>query len=206
VSETSVLITTVVVVVFCSALVLGTLGSPWLWAIALAALAGVASGPVIRHARELHAVRAQLGRVAGALGETCERIASDQQATTAELVDEVRRLRNRLLAAERVAAESSVRLQRYDLIQRPGSFEIELFCESCNAWRPSGVISTWEHFSRDEPFVAAEGRFILSCGHEVRADNYNARPGGKMAPTVRRLSPAREDGDARQPLRATSAP
>jgi hypothetical protein len=188
-SETSVLVTTVVVVVFCSVLTLGTLGAVWLWAVVLAACAGIAAGPLIRQIRDLQAVRAQLGLEAAALGEACERMASDHAATTAELVDEVQRLRDRLLTAERVAAESSVRLQRYDLIQRPGSFEIELFCEACNAWRPSGVLSTWEHFKRDEPFVAAEGRFILSCGHEVRADNYNARAGAKVAPTVRRLTP-----------------
>jgi len=149
-----------------------------------------ARGAVVRGARELRDTRSQIVRLAAGFSETQERAFSEHAATTAELIEEVRRLQDRLRVAERVAGESWVRLQRYDLLQRPGGFEIELFCDACNAWRPSGVISTWEHFTRDEPFVGAEGRFILSCGHEVRADNYKARPGAKVAPSVRRALPA----------------
>jgi hypothetical protein len=107
-----------------------------------------------------------------------ERLESEH-ATTGELANEAEGLRDRLLSVERVAGEARERLQRYDLIQRPGGFEIELLCTECNAWRPSGVITTWEHFRRDDPFVIGGGRFILSCGHEVRVDNYVARPGAK---------------------------
>lgn len=179
-----------VVVGFGLALGLGLLGSPWSWVSAVALLAGATAGAVVRGARELRDTRSQIVRLAAAFSETQERAASEHAATTAELIEEVRRLQDRLRVAERVAGESWVRLQRYDLLQRPGGFEIELFCAACNAWRPSGVISTWEHFTRDEPFVSAEGRFILSCGHEVRADNYKARPGAKVAPSVRRALPA----------------
>jgi hypothetical protein len=200
-SQTSVLITTVVVVGFCSALILSLLGSPWSWGLAFALLAGACAAVLVRQAREIHAMRGQLGRLAATLGETSERVVSEQQTAVAEVADDVRRLRDRLLAAERLAGQSWVRLQRYDLIQRPGGFEIELFCDVCEAWRPSGVISSWEHFKRDEPFVTAEGRFILSCGHEVRADNYNARPGAKVSPTVRRLTPAVER-EASEPVTA----
>jgi hypothetical protein len=187
-----VLITMVIVVGFGLALALGLLGSPWSWAAAVALLAGATAGAAVRGAHELRDTRSQLTRLGASLGEAQERAFRDHEARTAELIDEVRRLQDRLRAAERVAGESWVRLQRYDLLQRPGGFEIELFCDACNAWRPSGVISTWEHFTRDEPFVSADGRFILSCGHEVRADNYNARPGAKVAPSVRRALPAVE--------------
>jgi hypothetical protein len=190
-----VLITMVVVVGFCLALALSPLGSPWSWSVAFALLGGAGAAVLVRQEREIHSARAQVGRLAVSLGEAHDQLSGEHHAVEAELADEVRRLRDRLLAAERVAGASWVRLQRYDLIQRPGGFEIELFCDSCSAWRPSGVISTWEHFTRDEPFITAEGRFILSCGHEVRADNYNARPGTKVTPRVRRLTAAAERGE-----------
>jgi hypothetical protein len=188
--KTSVAITTVVVVGFGMALALGVLGSPWSWSAAVALLAGATAAAVFRGARELRETRSQFARLAVGFGDTQERASREQEARTAELMDEVRRLQDRLRAAERVAGESWVRLQRYDLLQRPGGFEIELFCDVCSAWRPSGVISTWEHF--DEPFVSADGRFILSCEHEVRADNYKARPGTMAAPRVRRPLPLAE--------------
>jgi hypothetical protein len=201
IGKTHALIAMVVIAAFCLALALATLGSPWSWAAAVAVAAGVGAAALVMQAREIHAMRAQLARLAGAIGETKQRVSSEQQAATAELTDEVNRLRDRLRAAERVAGQAWVRLQRYDLIQRPGGFEIELLCDVCNAWRPSGVVSTWEHFKRDEPFVTAEGRFILSCGHEVRADNYNARPGAKVAPSVRKLG-----APAERPARETVEP
>ena len=191
-SKTSVAITAVVVLGFGLALALGLLGSPWSWSAAVALLAGATAGAVVRGARELRDTRSQLARLAAGFGEAQERASREQGARTAELVEEVRRLQDRLRAAERVAGESWVRLQRYDLLQRPGGFEIELFCDVCDAWRPSGVVSTWEHFTRDEPFVSADGRFILSCEHEVRADNYKARPGTNVAPSVRRPRPGVE--------------
>ncbi|MGD0980523.1 MAG: hypothetical protein ABR946_03485 [Solirubrobacteraceae bacterium] len=201
VSKTSIAITAVVVVGFGLALGLGLLGSPWSWAAAVALLAGATTGAVVRGARELHDTRSQIARLAASFSDAQEQAFREHAARTAELVDEVRRLQHRLRAAERVAGESWVRLQRYDLLQRPGGFEIELFCDACNSWRPSGVISTWEHFTQDEPFVSADGRFILSCGHEVRADNYKARAGAKVAPSVRRATPA-VDGEPvrRSPL------
>jgi hypothetical protein len=167
---------------------LGLIGAPWSWAIAIALLGGVAAGAFIRQARQIDAARDQLGDLAAVLGESLERGSSEHRASMKELSVEIRRLRERLRAAERVADESWVRLQRYDLLQRPGGFEIELYCGVCKAWRPSGVISTWAHFERDDPFVTGEGRFILSCGHEVRADNYSARPGAKVAPVADRRS------------------
>ncbi len=206
VSKTSVPIAIVVVATFCLAAIISLVGSPWSWATALAALAGAAAVLLLRQEREIRAIRGQIGRLGASMGETHDRVAGEHLAATAELTDEVRRLRDRLRATERVAGESWVRLQRYDLIQRPGGFEIELYCDACAAWRPSGVISTWEHFKRDEPFVTAEGRFILSCGHEVRADNYNARPGAKVAPTVRRLNPAADKTTAEPAARADDGP
>jgi hypothetical protein len=191
-------ITLVVIVGFGLALSLGLLGSPWSWSAAVALLAGAAAGAVIRGARELRDTRLQLARLAAGFGEAQGRAFKEHEARTAALIDEVRRLQDRVRAAERVAGESWVRLQRYDLLQRPGGFEIELFCDACNAWRPSGVVSTWEHFTRDEPFVSADGRFILSCGHEVRADNYKARPGTKVAPSVLRALPGAEEGPVRR--------
>jgi hypothetical protein len=170
----------VVTAVFVLALALAPLGGPWSWAAALALVSGAAAAASIRVLRHHgQGSRAQLARLGAAIAEANERIASEN-AAHASLVVELGRLRQRLAAAERVAAESRVRLQRYDLIQRPGSFEIELYCASCNAWRPSGVISSWQQFERDDPFVSGEDRFILACAHEVRADNYIARPGTKV--------------------------
>ncbi|HEX2703900.1 MAG TPA: hypothetical protein VHM72_10780 [Solirubrobacteraceae bacterium] len=182
----------VVVVGFGLGVALGLLGSPWSWAAAVSLLAGATAGAVVRGVRELRDTRSQIARLAASFEETQQRAFREHEATSAGLAGEVRRLQDRLRAAERVAGESWVRLQRYDLLQRPGGFEIELFCDGCNAWRPSGVISTWEHFTSDEPFVSADGRFILSCGHEVTADTYKARPGAKVAPSVRRPLPAAE--------------
>ncbi len=180
-----VLIAVVCIAVFVLGVALSPLGGPWSWGIALAVVSGVAVAASLRVVRRQgHDSRAQLARLAAAVSEANERIAGEH-AASAKLAGEVGRLRERLTAAERVAAESRVRLQRYDLIQRPGSFEIELYCSSCSTWRPSGVISTWSQFERDDPFVSGDDRFILSCGHEVRADNYIARPGTKVVSASR---------------------
>lgn len=174
------MIAVVAVAVFGLAVALSPLGSPWSWAAALALVSAGAAGVSARVLRRQgHGARAQLARLAGAVAEANERITSEH-ALGEKLAAELAGVRQRLAAAERVAAESRVRLQRYDLIQRPGSFEIELYCAACNAWRPSGVISTWSQFERDEPFVTADDRFILSCEHEVCAENYIARPGAKV--------------------------
>ncbi|HUB76302.1 MAG TPA: hypothetical protein VL977_04560 [Solirubrobacteraceae bacterium] len=174
----------VCVVLFGFALALDPLGAPWSWAIAIALLGSAGVLALVRDLRQDRGTRAQVAQLRSSLELAEKRIASAHGAT-ARLAAEVERLRERLGAAERVAAESRVRLQRYDLIQRPGGFEIELYCEACNAWRPSGVISNWQQFQRDDPFVGGDGRFILSCGHEVRAENYLARPGAKMLPALR---------------------
>jgi hypothetical protein len=175
-----------VLVGFGLALAFAPLGAPWAWAVPIA----LACGPALFVARELGRRiadnRAQIARLATTLGEARQQLAGEHDIATTKLTDEVSRLRVRVAAAERLAADSAVRLRRYDLIQRPGGFEIELFCDVCGAWRPSGVISTWEHFKRDEPFVTGDGRFFLSCGHEVRADNYKARPGAKVTAAARR--------------------
>jgi hypothetical protein len=169
---------------FVLAIALDPLGEPWSWAAAIALLGSGGVLALLRDVRYGRSTRAQVASLRTALSHAEKRI-SVEHAATAKLAAEVERLRVRLGAAERIAAESRVRLQRYDLIQRPGDFEIELYCDACEAWRASGVISNWQQFQRDDPFVSADGRFILQCGHEVRADNYIARPGARLAPAPR---------------------
>ena len=59
--------------------------------------------------------------------------------------------------------------------------DVELLCPVCQEWQPSGAATTREDFESGDVFIQGKGRFVLPCGHEVMADDYEARLGPEIS-------------------------
>jgi hypothetical protein len=57
-----------------------------------------------------------------------------------------------------------------------GWHEVELLCPICEEWKRTGATTTRENFDSIDPAVLG-GQVVLSCGHEVDADDYKLRLG-----------------------------
>jgi hypothetical protein len=63
-----------------------------------------------------------------------------------------------------------------------GWHEVELLCPVCQAWRHTGAATTRENFESHSPAVLG-GRVVLPCGHEVTAEDHQARFGPEIQST-----------------------
>lgn len=68
---------------------------------------------------------------------------------------------------------------------------VEHLCPVCKEWRPSGAATTPENFRSGGAVAQSEGRFILSCSHEVTVEANQSRLGSEIAGLGRPASPPR---------------
>jgi hypothetical protein len=59
-------------------------------------------------------------------------------------------------------------------------YAVEFYCPTCGDWRDTGTTTTRENFESGDPFIIGAGKFILPCGHEVMADDYESRLGAEI--------------------------